>query len=210
MGREWKFRTAEQQLAQAHAEHKLLLSGAWEPDKVIARAAVAQAKAQVDQTQTEIERAMVRAPVDCNLLQVTVRPGEYVGTAPGQALMVLGDLERLHVRVDIDEHDISRFHAPQCRRLRFFVRGDGNREIELTFVRVEPYVIPKKSLTGSNTERVDTRACPAGDLCPQDVGVAGVCGTAVGCVRERGGVRACTLWRLMLRYNLILASAAGR
>ena len=27
----------------------------------------------------------------------------------------------------------------------------------LTFVRVEPYVVPKKALTGANTERVDTR-----------------------------------------------------
>jgi hypothetical protein len=27
----------------------------------------------------------------------------------------------------------------------------------LNFVRVEPFVIPKKSLTGDNTERVDTR-----------------------------------------------------
>jgi hypothetical protein len=27
----------------------------------------------------------------------------------------------------------------------------------MTFVRVEPYVVPKKSLTGDNTERVDTR-----------------------------------------------------
>jgi hypothetical protein len=27
----------------------------------------------------------------------------------------------------------------------------------LTFCRVEPYVIPKKSLTGDSTERVDTR-----------------------------------------------------
>ena len=27
----------------------------------------------------------------------------------------------------------------------------------LEFERVEPYVIPKKSLTGDNTERVDTR-----------------------------------------------------
>jgi hypothetical protein len=27
----------------------------------------------------------------------------------------------------------------------------------LKFVRVEPFVIPKKSLTGDNTERVDTR-----------------------------------------------------
>ena len=35
----------------------------------------------------------------------------------------------------------------------------GNREIrtDLTFFRIEPYVIPKRSLTGDSTERVDTR-----------------------------------------------------
>jgi hypothetical protein len=27
----------------------------------------------------------------------------------------------------------------------------------LSFVRVEPFVVPKRSLTGENTERVDTR-----------------------------------------------------
>jgi hypothetical protein len=27
----------------------------------------------------------------------------------------------------------------------------------LDFVRVEPYVVPKRSLTGDNTERIDTR-----------------------------------------------------
>jgi hypothetical protein len=27
----------------------------------------------------------------------------------------------------------------------------------MKFVRIEPYVIPKTSLTGANTERVDTR-----------------------------------------------------
>ena len=36
-------------------------------------------------------------------------------------------------------------------------RGDPATKFALSFVRVEPYVIPKKSLTGGNTERVDTR-----------------------------------------------------
>jgi hypothetical protein len=37
------------------------------------------------------------------------------------------------------------------------LRGAPDKKYPLTFVRVEPYVIPKKSLTGDNTERVDTR-----------------------------------------------------
>ena len=36
-------------------------------------------------------------------------------------------------------------------------RQSRRTAVSLSFVRVEPYVIPKKSLTGGNTERVDTR-----------------------------------------------------
>ena len=38
-----------------------------------------------------------------------------------------------------------------------YPRGRSDLKIPLTFTRVEPYVVPKKSLTGAATERVDTR-----------------------------------------------------
>ena len=101
------------------------------------------------------DRGDVAAPVAGRVLQVNVRPGEYVGAAAGQALVVLGDSGGLHVRADIDEHDIPRFR--QDVDARAFLRGPERREVRLRFVRVEPYVIPKRSLTGDNTERVDTR-----------------------------------------------------
>ena len=56
---------------------------------------------QVAQTQTELDRLKVPASVDGEALQVNVRPGEFVGAPPGQALVVLGDLTKLHVRVDL-------------------------------------------------------------------------------------------------------------
>jgi multidrug resistance efflux pump len=146
---------ARQQLAQAEAEDRLLRAGAWEADKAVSRAAVAMAAAQVKQTQTEIERALVRAPVDGQVLQVNVRPGEYVGNPPGQALMVLGRAHELHVRVDIDERDVDRFRAGLPARA--VTRGAARHSYPLRFIRIEPYIIPKKSLTGDNTERVDTR-----------------------------------------------------
>ncbi len=60
---------------------------------------------------------------------------------------------------DIDEHDIPRAHRFLGTGVAAFAsaRGDPSRRIPLSFVRVEPYVVPKKSLTGDNTERVDTR-----------------------------------------------------
>jgi multidrug resistance efflux pump len=147
---------AKQQVAQAKADLALLQAGAWKYDIDIAKAAERLAEAQVRQTKTDIDRAVVRAPVDGIVLQVNVRPGEYVAAPSSTALMVLGEIsDRVHVRVDIDEHDIPRFKrgAPAKASLR----GRPDLKYPLTFVRVEPYVIPKKSLTGDNTERVDTR-----------------------------------------------------
>jgi HlyD family secretion protein len=70
-------------------------------------------------------------------------------------LIRLGDLDRLHIRVDIDENDAWRF-KPETRAVAS-LRGNRDLKTDLTFVRVEPYVTPKTSLTGSSTERVDTR-----------------------------------------------------
>jgi multidrug resistance efflux pump len=144
-----------QQLTQAQAEYDLLKAGAWKPDIEIARAEVQQARAQVDQLKTEISRATVTAPVDGVVLQVNVRPGERVSELDNRALMVLGGLETYHVRVDVDERDIPRFRPGGSAKA--YPRGGSDREVRLNFVRTEPYVIPKKPLTGENTELVDTR-----------------------------------------------------
>jgi HlyD family secretion protein len=37
------------------------------------------------------------------------------------------------------------------------VRGNAELKASLKFVRFEPFIVPKRSLTGDSTERVDTR-----------------------------------------------------
>jgi HlyD family secretion protein len=149
------YEAAVQTEAQARAQYDLLKAGAWKPDIDIAKADVSQARAQVDQVKTEIVRATVTSPVDGVVLQVNVRTGERVSQMDLKALMVLGDLSSYHVRVDIDERDIARFQIGAGAKA--FPRGNTAYEIAMRFVRVEPYVTPKKSLTGGDTERVDTR-----------------------------------------------------
>ena len=94
--------------------------------------------------------------MDGTILQINVRPGEYVSTFGGQSLILMGNLRPLHVRVNVDEEDLPRLklHAPARAKIRGNTRQD---EIPLSFLRVEPFVVPKTSLTGVNTERVDTR-----------------------------------------------------
>lgn len=153
--REQAYRMAKEQHARAQADYELLKAGAWKPDKDITAAQAEQARAQVAQTRTELDRLVVTAQVDGEVLQVNVRPGEYVGTPAGQALVVLGDVQRLHVRADLDEHDIPRFRADALASAH--VRGAPAQRFGLKLVRLEPYVVPKRSLTGDSTERVDTR-----------------------------------------------------
>jgi len=147
--------TAEAKLARAQADLDLLRAGAWQYDRDVSRALVTRQEAALERTRIDLDRLVVRALVRGRVLQVNVRPGEYVGTPPNQPLVVLGDTERLHVRVDIDEYEISRFRAGLPASA--VPRGDLQQRYPLSFVRVEPFVIPKKSLTGETTERIDTR-----------------------------------------------------
>lgn len=152
------------QLDRVKAEEARLKAGAWDAEKKVSRAAVDRARAEVEQARTELERHTILTPnlkdpdgepVEFVVLQVNVRPGEAVAAATPTALIVLGNVRHKNVRVDIDEHDIPRFH-PEAQAVAI-VRGDARQQYPLRFVRVEPYVIPKRSLTGDNTERVDTR-----------------------------------------------------
>jgi multidrug efflux pump subunit AcrA (membrane-fusion protein) len=124
-----------------------------------AEAQLAQAQAELKSSETELERLTVRAPVDGRVLQLKVHLGEYAPVAAPAAgqppLILLGSVTPLNVRVDIDEYDAWRVHAgaPAVG----YLRGNCHVTTPLKFVRFEPYVLPKKSLTGDSTERVDTR-----------------------------------------------------
>nr|PZN81179.1 MAG: secretion protein HlyD [Pseudomonadota bacterium] len=122
----------------------------------VANATVDQARRAVERAEVDLALLTVRAPIDGTVLQVNVRPGEFAfaGTL-ATPLVVLGNLDPLHVRVDIDEADVPRFDpsAPAYASRR----GLASERIQLSFVRIEPLLVPKRSLTGALGERVDTR-----------------------------------------------------
>jgi HlyD family secretion protein len=114
------------------------------------------AQAQVRSIETEIERSTVRAPLDGQVLQVKIHVGEYAPAAvTATPLILLGGLRPLNVRVDVDEHEAWRVKPGAAATAH--LRGDARLKTPLHFVRFEPFVVPKKSLTGDSTERVDTR-----------------------------------------------------
>ena len=125
-----------------------------------ANAFVEQAQAAILQTETTLDRLIVRAPIDGDVLQVNVRAGEFATAgALSKPLLILGDLKTLHVRVDIDENDAWRFDKNS--KAVAYLRGNRQFKVDLQLAYVEPFVVPKKSLTGDSTERVDTRVLQA-------------------------------------------------
>jgi multidrug efflux pump subunit AcrA (membrane-fusion protein) len=136
----------------------------------LARARLAAAQAASSAARTEIERLVVRAPIAGEILAVNIRPGEFVSTQGGgnsQPFIQMGLTTPLHVRVDIDENEVARVDLGKPAVIS--PRGAAELHVSASFVRAEPLVVPKRSLTNSAAERVDVRvlqliyALPASD-----------------------------------------------
>jgi HlyD family secretion protein len=148
---------SEARMAQAIANLRLLKNpDGSAPTIDVQRVQAEQYGAATAKAQATLDRHMMRAPMDAKILQINVRPGEFalagVLTTP---LVVMGVVDPLRVRVDIDESDIARFRpdGPAFATLR----GAAETRAALKFIRIEPLVVAKTSLTGSTIERVDTR-----------------------------------------------------
>ena len=84
------------------------------------------------------------------------RLGEYAQSgSPNTPLMLLGNDDRLHIRVDVDENDAWRFQP--CAAAMATVRGNPELKSAVKFEHTDPDVVPKVSLTTDSTQRVDTR-----------------------------------------------------
>jgi HlyD family secretion protein len=150
------------QYEQAEANLYLLNAGAWIMDLEIAAKQVEQAEAAASVIQENIDISMIRAPMDGQVLQSRVHVGEIADqirtddtTDMAHPMMLFGTIDPYHIRVDIDEEDLWKV-VPGAPGIAF-ARGNSTIQVLLKFVRFEPYVVPKVSLTGDTAERVDTR-----------------------------------------------------
>lgn len=116
----------------------------------------------------QLERYTVKAPTDGVVLSIRTAVGSYVspqgvyGTYTGGLgpLIVLGSpQDHLAVRCYVDEILVHRLPEPSRLRARMQVRGTSV-SVPLEYVRTQPYVGPKISLSDQRAERVDLRVLP--------------------------------------------------
>ncbi len=126
---------ARAQLQQARARLALLEAGARPETIAAAEAEVARAKAALEAARLALARCEVRAPFGGTVGDVAVRVGELV--APGQPLVVLGDLTTLQVETtDLDEVDVARVAVG--RRVTVTFDALPERVFTGTVVRISP------------------------------------------------------------------------
>jgi multidrug resistance efflux pump len=154
--RRFAYEQAESQFQEAQANLNKIKAGTWKPDLEIAHLEIEQAKASVERVEADIQRTIIRSPIDGKVLQVKIHAGESPAAMAAKGpLMIVGNTNEMYLRVSINQFDAPYFksNAPAVA----YLRGNARIEFPLEFVRLEPYLVNKQNLTNEITEVVDTR-----------------------------------------------------
>jgi len=155
-------RTAEAQVSQAEAQLGAAEAdlAQLDPDQGGSRllplqSAVEDARTALATAETELALLTVTSPIDARVLSVDVNPGEFAAAGNAQSTITLGATGPMQVRAEIEEADLPLLR--DGAEAWAIARGTAGERIALSFVRRDPLLRPKATLSGSGTERIDTR-----------------------------------------------------
>lgn len=150
------YQQAEANFLQAQAKWEKTKAGVWKPDLEIARYNVQEAQANMQRIKTEIDRTIIRSPIDGTVLQINIHGGEFPPPDTFKTpMMILGNIDSLNIRVSINQLDIPYFEpgAPAMA----FLQGNTRMQFPLLFLRIEPFLTRKQDFTNEVGEIIDTR-----------------------------------------------------
>lgn len=134
------------------AELELIKSGAWEADILIAKSEAAKALSNMERLKLELDRCIIKSPIDGTLLDIEISEGEFV--SPEDETMIVGKNDILYIEASFDEQFITDF---DYNNKAVMVTKGGSIKYDLHYVRTIPRAIPKTNLNGLSNELVDSR-----------------------------------------------------
>lgn len=154
--RRYQFEQAETKYKQAKTNLEKIQAGTWQPDIEIAELQVLQARAEAQKVKTEIQRTVIRSPIDGKVLQIKIHEGEFPPMdTTRNPIMVVGNTDEKHLEVSINQYNAPYFRHDALAVA--FLQGNIKREFPLEFVRLDPYLVNKQNVTNDIQEKVDTR-----------------------------------------------------
>ncbi|HEX3684785.1 MAG TPA: HlyD family efflux transporter periplasmic adaptor subunit [Bryobacteraceae bacterium] len=145
---------SQERVEEATLHRQMIGAPAIDTDREHAEAALAAAKANLDEARALIAKATIRAPLAGIVVHRFLQPGELASEASGP-ILTIADLAKLRVRAEIDEADIGAI----CLGEKAYVTAPayGDRRFGGQVVRIASALGRKKVSTGDPSERVDTK-----------------------------------------------------
>lgn len=154
--RSFNYQAAEAKVRQAQARLEKIRNGTWKPDLDIAWLEVQQAKANIERINADINRTIIRSPINGKVLQIKIHEGEFPPFDTSRTpMLVLGNTDEKLLQVSINQFNAPYFR-PEASAVAY-LQGNAQLEFPLEFVHLEPYLVNKTNLTNDIIERVDTR-----------------------------------------------------
>lgn len=185
----------EARLASAAAESRVQslearltqLETAREEALLEAGAALDLAEARLKRAEAALERRLIRSPQLGEVLQVKYVAGEFY-TEEGmetEPLLILGDMRKLRVRVDVDERDLAGLELGQTARVR--APAEPDRYFDAVITELGRRMGRKNVRTDDPIERTDSKILEVlVDLDPAEVDGRLLIGQRVDVLIDRG------------------------
>lgn len=154
---ETQYKMAKARYEQALQHFKLIDAQARPEDVAMARAALALARADLEQNTAKYQKTFIRSPLDGVILRRHHRAGEIVVASANNPdpVFTLGDCRVLRVRVDVDESDVANLRLGQPAYVT--ARTFGDRKFWGHVVQIGEQFGKKNIETDEPTEHVDKK-----------------------------------------------------
>lgn len=151
--REWL--VAQARLDASRERHAVVEDQSRPEDIQRARAEVERSRAQIAEAEALLAKTIIRSPINAVVLRKKLKAGESVSGKGDVAIVTLGDIAHLRIRVDVDETDVSRLHLGQAAYFTAITYGD--RRFTGHVSKIGQILGRKNVRTDEPTERVDTK-----------------------------------------------------
>jgi HlyD family secretion protein len=152
---EREYKVMKARFDAAAERHSFVDDKAREEDRAKAEADVALSRAQLDEARARLEKTFIRAPIDGIILRKHLNSGESVSDMREMPIVTMANLNKMRVRMDVDETDIGKIQMGQ----QAFVKADafGEEKFYGRVIRIGQILGKKNVRTDEPSERVDTK-----------------------------------------------------
>jgi HlyD family secretion protein len=133
----------------------VLETGSRSEDIAAARARLRLAEANLELANSLLEKTFIRSPISGTILRRLRVAGETVTSMPPTPIAIVGDLNGLRVRAEVDETDVGRVVVGQ--RVEIVADAFPEKKFGGTVSRVASRMGAKQVQTGRPTDRVDAK-----------------------------------------------------